>query len=215
MRTRAELLAPVQQTTSQYHLPEIGTNIASKAHRNGVAERFADPAVPTRIAVDVALITSDDPRLTALERSSVKNAQHHDAHTFSRRRSGPGVGKMLALVRRYDIHDIHRFPRGQDFVSYCRLVTWAKASAGTRYGTSGTNIGHASLTWAFSEAAVRFLRNNPAGQKCLATLEHTHGTGQAWTIRAHQLARAVYDRLTRPTVCEMETCLPRSREQSG
>ena len=174
-----------------------------------MAERLANPAVQQSIAVDVALITSDDPRLTALERSIVKNPKHHDANTFYRLRSGPGVGTSLALVMRYDIHDIHRFPRVQDFVSYCRLVTCAKESAGTRYGTSGTKIGHASLTWAFSEAAVRFLRTNPAGQKCLATLEHTHGQGKALTIRAHKLARAVYDMLTCQTVFAMETCLHR------
>ena len=69
---------------------------------------------------------------------------------------------------RYEIHDIHRFPRGQAFVSSCRLVKWAKESAGKRYGTSGKKIGHASLKWAFSEAAVLFLRHNPAGQKFLA-----------------------------------------------
>jgi hypothetical protein len=28
MRTRAELLAPIQNTNSQYNLPEIGKNIA-------------------------------------------------------------------------------------------------------------------------------------------------------------------------------------------
>jgi hypothetical protein len=36
-----------------------------------------------------------------------------------------------------------------------------------RYGTSGTKIGSAYLKWAFSEAAVLFLRSNPAGQKYL------------------------------------------------
>ncbi|HZA29244.1 MAG TPA: transposase [Gammaproteobacteria bacterium] len=62
-------------------------------------------------------------------------------------------------------HDLARFPRVQDFVSYGRLVTCAKASAGTRDGTSGTQIGNASLTWAVSEAAVLFLRHTPAGPK--------------------------------------------------
>jgi len=66
------------------------------------------------------------------------------------------------------MHDIARFPRVQDFVSYGRLGTCAKAAAGQRSGTSGTKIGNASLTWAFSAAAVLFLRHNPAGQKSLA-----------------------------------------------
>jgi len=40
MRKRAELLAHVQNTNSQYNLPEIGKKIAYKANREGVAERF-------------------------------------------------------------------------------------------------------------------------------------------------------------------------------
>jgi len=56
MRTRAELLAHVQNTTSQYTLPEIGKNIAYTANRAGVAERFEDPAVHKTIEVDLALI---------------------------------------------------------------------------------------------------------------------------------------------------------------
>jgi transposase len=94
MRKRADLLAHVQHTNSQYNLPEIGKNIADKANRGGVAERFADPAVHKSIEVDLALITSDDQLLTDLELSIVKTAKHHDAHTFYRLRSVPGVGKI-------------------------------------------------------------------------------------------------------------------------
>jgi hypothetical protein len=88
-------------------------------------------------------------------------------------------------VLRDEIHDLQRFPCVQEFVSSCRLVTCAKASAGKRDGTSGRKMGHAYLTWAFSEAAVLFLRANPAGQTYLTRLEKTHGTGQALTVLAH------------------------------
>jgi hypothetical protein len=84
------------------------------------------------------------------------------------------------------------------------LVKCAKASAGKRYGSSGTKIGHASRTWAFSDAAVLFLRNNPAGQKYLARLAKKHGKGNALTVLAHTLARAVYDMLKRETAFELE-----------
>jgi transposase len=115
-----------------------------------------------------------------------------------------GVGIILALVLRYDIHDIHRCPRVQDCVSYCRLVKGARESAGKRYSTSGKKIGNAHLKWAFSEADVLFLRHNPALQQHLARLEHTHGKGKALTILAHKLARAVYYMLKRDTVCDMD-----------
>lgn len=203
-RHRAGLLAHIQQTTSPYNLPQIGKKLASKANRVGGAERFPDPAVQQSLEGARALIGSDDRLLTELERDLVNTAKTHDAQTFDRWRAIPGVGNILALVRLDDIHEIRRFPRGQAFVSSCRLVKGAKASAGRRYGTAGAKLGNASLTWAFSEAAVLFFRNNPAGQNYLTRLAKTHGQGKALTVLAHQRGRAVYDRLKRETVVAMD-----------
>jgi transposase len=202
-RKRAELLAHLQNTNSQYNLPEIGKQLAYKANRDGVADRFPDPAVQKSIAVDLTLIGHYDRLLTDLELALVQTAKAHDAQTFYRLRSSPGVGKILALVLLYEIHDIRRFPRVQEFVSYCRLVKCAKESAGKRYGTSGTKIGNAYLKWAFSEAAVLFLRNNPAGQTYLTRIARKHGKGKALTILAHKLARAVYYMLKRDTAFDL------------
>jgi transposase len=207
MRKRAELLAHVQQTNSQYNLPEIGKNIAYTANRDGVAERFTNPAVQKSIEVDLALITYYDELLTDLELSIVNSAKQHDANTFYRLRSIPGVGKILALVMLYEIHELRRFPSVQDFASYCRLVKCVKESAGKRYGTSGKKIGNAYLKWAFSAAAVLFLRNNEPGQKYLARLEKKHDQGKALTILAHKLARTVYYMLKRETVFDMNKFL--------
>jgi transposase len=206
-RKRGELLAHVQNTNSQYNLPAIGKKLAYKANRAGVAERFAEPAVQKSIEVDLALITYYDALLRDVELTIVKTAKHHDAQTLSLLQTVPGIGKILSLVLLYEIHDIARFPRVQDFASYCRLVKCAKESAGKRFGTSGSKIGNAHLKWAFSEAAVLFLRDNPAAQKLLARLEKKHSKGKALTILAHKLARAVYYMLKRQTAFALETFL--------
>ena len=80
--------------------------------------------------------------------------------------------------------------------------------------TSGNNIGNADLKWAFSEAAVLFLRDHPAGQKYLTRLAKRHGKGKAFTRLAHKRARAVYYMLRRQKalIC---TCFSMSRERSG
>src|ERR671918_2450346 len=93
MRKRAELLTHVQQTNSQYNLPEIGKKIAYKANRVGVAERFPDPAVQKSIEVDLALLGYYDGLLTELELCIVNTAKEHNAQLFYRLRSIPGVGK--------------------------------------------------------------------------------------------------------------------------
>jgi transposase len=206
-RKRAEMLAHIQNTNSQYNLPEIGKKLAYKANRAGVAERFPDPAVQKSLEVDLGLIGYDDQVLNDLELTLVNTAKQHNAQTLYRLHSVPGIGKILALVLLYEIHDIVRFPRVQDFVSYCRLVKCTKESAGKRYGTSGAKIGNAYLKWAFSEAAVLFLRNNPAGQKYVARLEKKHGKGKALTILAHKLARAVYYMLRRDTAFALQKFL--------
>jgi transposase len=132
MRTRAERWAHIQKTNSQYNRPEIGKKLAAKANRVGVAERCPDPAVQKSIAVDLALIGHDDELLRDVELAIGRTAQHHHANTLYRLRTVPGMGEILSLVRLDELHDSQRFPRGQDFVSYCRLVTGAKASAGKR-----------------------------------------------------------------------------------
>jgi transposase len=215
MRKRAELLAHVQNTHSQYNLPEIGKQIAYKANRDGVAERFPAPAVHKSVEVDLALIDYYDRLLTDLELYIVKTARQQDAHTLYLLQTVPGIGKILSLVLLYATHQIDRFPRMQDFVSYCRLVKYAKESAGKRSGTSGKKIGNAYLKWAFSEAAVLFLRNNAQGQQCLTRLEKKHGKGKALTLLAHKLARAVYYMLRRGTVFEMDTCLKGYGSRAG
>ena len=197
MRERADLLSHVQNTNSQYNLPEIGKKIAYKSNRAGVAERFLDPAVQQSVAVDLSLIGTLDTTLNELELSITKLAKVHDGQTFYLLRSVPGIGKILALVILYEIHDIHRFPSVQDFASYCRLVKCAKESAGKHYGYSGKKIGNAFLKWAFSEAAVLYLRANPEGQRYLDRLARKHGKSKALTILAHRLGRAVYHMLRR------------------
>jgi transposase len=206
-RKRGELLAHVQNTNSPYNLPAIGKKIAYNANRDGVAERFADPAVQKSIEVDLALITYYDELLRDVELTIVKTAKHHDAQTLYLLQTVPGIGKILSLVLLYEIHQIDRFPRVQDFASYCRLIKCARESAGKRSGTSGTKIGNAHLKWAFSEAAVLFLRDNPAGQKLLSRLEKKHSKGKALTILAHKLARAVYYMLKRQTAFDLDTFL--------
>jgi hypothetical protein len=182
LRQRAELLAHSQHTTRQDHLAESGKKLASQANRAGVAARVPAPAVHKRLAVDLTLSGHDDRLLLDVALDLVPTAKAHEAQTFYRLHSLPGVGTILALGLRSDSHAIHRCPRVQACVSSCRLVKGAKASAGTRDGTAGKNIGQASLKWAFCEAAGLFLRHKPAGQKDLARLTKKQGQGQALTV---------------------------------
>jgi len=204
VRKRAELLAHIHNTNSQYNLPEIGKKLTYQANREGVGEHFPDPSVRKTIEVDVSLIDHYDKLLGEVELYITRTAKAHDVQTFARLQSVPGIGQILALVLLYEIQDIVRFPRVQDFVSYCRLIKCAKESNNKRLGTSGKKIGNVHLRWAFAEAAVLFLRHNQPGKAYFTKLEHKHGKAKALTVLAHKLARAVYYMLTRHQAFDLQ-----------
>jgi transposase len=209
MHQRAQLLAHVQNTNHQYNLPDIGKKISYRGNREGVAERFADASARSNVAFDLKRIGFYDGLLNEIELEIVRHAKQHDPNSLYLLDTVPGVGKILSLVLLYEIHDVGRFPSVQDFASYCRLVKPRKESAGKVYGSSGGKIGNAHLKWAFSEAAVGFLRHNPEGQAYLARLEKKNGKGKALSILAHKLARAVYYILRRKEAFEMKRFLNR------
>jgi len=207
MHKRSELLTHIQNTNSQYCLPQFGKKIAYKKNRQGVAEHFADSSVRKSIEMALSLIDHYDKLLTEVELYITQNAKIHDVNAFNRLRSVHGIGKILALVILYEIHEIDRFPTVQDFVSYARLVKCSKESAGKRHGSSGTKIGNVHLKWAFSEASVLFLRANPAGQRYADKLTSKHGKAKALSILAHKLGRAVYYMLKRDKAFDMNKFL--------
>ena len=207
MNKRSELLTHIQNTNSQYCLPQFGKKIAYKKNRQGVAEHFADSSVRKSIEMALSLIDHYDKLLTEVELYITQNAKIHDVNAFNRLRSVHGIGKILALVILYEIHEIDRFPTVQDFVSYARLVKCSKESAGKRHGSSGAKIGNVHLKGAFSEASVLFLRANPAGQRYADKLTSKHGKAKALSILAHKLGRAVYYMLKRDKAFDMNKFL--------
>jgi transposase len=207
MRKRAELLSHIQNTNSQYNLPEFEKQIAYRANRDAVPERFHNPFVRKSIETDLALIDHYDRLLKDLELYILRAARQHDPNTLYRLRTIPGIGKILSLVILYEIHDVGRFPSVQDFASYARLVKCAKESAGKRIGTSGKKIGNAHLKWAFSEAATLFLRMNPEAQAWLKKEASKHGKPKALSILAHKLGRAVYYILLREETFDLRRFL--------
>ena len=65
-------------------------------------------------------------------------------------------------------------------------------------------MGNVHLKWAFSEAAVLFVRHSTEGKKLLARMEKKHGKGKALSILAHKLGRAAYYMLARGQAFDLE-----------
>lgn len=77
----------------------------------------------------------------------------------------------------------------QDFLSYRRLVTCAKESAGTRHG---------------------LLRQHEPGEAYFAKLERNHGKSKALIVLAQKVARAVSHMLTRKQALALQRCVTAS-----
>ena len=207
MRQRAELLTHVQNTNIQYNLPPIGKKLCYKSNRQGVAKRFPDPSAAKSVETDLTLITFYESVLSKLEREIKTSAKEHEPQVLTLLLTVYGIGPILSLVILYEIHDIHRFERVQNFLSYCRLVKCKKESAGKTKGGGGSKIGNAHLKWAFSEVAVRFISGNNQAEKLFQRLVHKHGKGKALSVLASKLARAVYYILKRERIFDMKKFL--------
>jgi len=206
VRRRAEALAHLVNTNSQYNLPPLTKKLAYAANRVelDLPARFSDPSVRTNVEVDLALIDGYDEQIHRLESYLVKAARVDDAQAYARLQSIPGVGKVLALVLLYEIHDVRRFPEVGQFLSYARLVRCAHESAGKKQGTGGNKIGNAHLKWAFSEATCLLVRASERAKKWLARREKKHGKRRALGALAARLGRAVYHLLRKGEVFEEE-----------
>jgi transposase len=191
---RAETIAHVQNTNSQYNYAPFGKKLSYAANREELqlAERFSDPSVRRMIEIDLALIDHYDALLGDVELYLTRTAKVDDANAFHRLRSVPGVGKILALVLLYEIHDVRRFAEVGNFLSYARLVRCAHESGGKKLGNGGKKIGNPHLRWAFAEAACLFVRQSETAKKWLQRQEKKRGKGKALGILAAKLGRAVY-----------------------
>jgi len=192
VRIRGQLLAHIQNSHYQYCLPPPTGKLLYKSNREDVAEAFTDPSARKSVEVDFAITKTIDKEIRALELYLVRQAKLHDPFSFQILRSTPGIGKILALTLIYEIHEIKRFARVQDFISYARLIRPIKESAGKSYGTSCGKIGNVHLKWAFSEAAVLFLAGNDDGKKIMRRLEKKHPKRKALAVLSHKLGRAVW-----------------------
>jgi transposase len=199
VRKRAEALVHLTNTNSQYNLPPFGKKLIYAKNRQAlkIAERFADPSVRASVQADLAVIDRYDEVIAELELYLERTVKVEDGDTYLRLRSVPGVGKILALVLLYEIHDIRRFADVGRFLSYARLIRPDHESAGKKCGFGQKKIGNAHLRWALGEAVALLLRESDQAKKWLARRQKKSGKGKALGILAAKLGRAIYWMLRR------------------
>jgi transposase len=194
VRQRSGLFTHLQILNAQYNLPPFPKKLSFAANRQelDIAARFNDSSVQKNAAADLAVIDCLDEQIGQLELYLTRTAKVDDVQTYHRLQSIPGVGKILALVLLYEIHDIARFANVGQFLSYGRLVRCTHESAGKVLGSGGKKIGNAHLRWALAEAACLFLRASERARTWKQKQAKKRGEAKALGILAAKLARAVY-----------------------
>ncbi len=206
VRKRAELLTHLQILNAQYNLAPFTKKLSFAANRveMNVAERFVDPSVQKSAAINLALTERLDELIGDLELYLVRTAKVDDVQTYHRLQTIPGVGKVLALLLLYEMHDVQRFDHVGQFLSYARLVRCTHESAGKKLGSGGKKIGNAHLRWAFAEAACLFLRCSERAKKWKQKQAAQRGEGKALAVLAARLGRAVYHMLRKKEAFDEE-----------
>jgi transposase len=206
VRKRAEALVHLQNTNSQYNHPPLTKKLSYAANRAelDLPARFADASVKKNVELDLALLDTYDEHIREVELYLTRTAKVDDPQAFGRLLSVPGVGKVLALVLLYEVHDIRRFPEVGQFLSYARLVRCSHESAGKKQGTGGNKIGNAHLKWAFSEATCLLLRESDQAKQWLARREKKYGKARALGALAARLGRAVYHLLRKQQAFDVQ-----------
>lgn len=207
MRKKSELLSHVQNTKSQYNLPDFEKPITRKNNRQQIPEHFDDPIVRRSMELNLTLINQYDYALRSVENYILSKVKIHDPNTFYLLRTIPGVGEILGLVMLYEIHDINRFGRVQNFTSYARLVKPLRESAGKLKSGGNKKIGNAYLKWAFGEAAILLIREEDDVKQWHAKLKNRYGKARAISIIAHKIGRAVYYMLKQKKVFDLKKFL--------
>ena len=154
--------------------------------------RFEQPMRKISAEADMYLIKEFDKIIDRLERVIVKETKREQGRDFALLKTIPGIGDILALTILYEMDTVDRFPRVQDFSSYCRLVKGSVASAGKIKGLRGAKLGNPYLRWAFGEAAVIGKRSNRDLKRFGEQLEAHNHKMVVNAILANKLARSVY-----------------------
>lgn len=104
----------------------------------------------------------------------------------------PGIGDQFALLVRYEIDQIQRFPNSKKLVSYTGLAPSTYSSGGTTRHGRITKQGNKWLRWAFVEATQRAPLTSPYFKEYFNRIKDRAGRDRARIATARKIAEAVF-----------------------
>jgi transposase len=129
-------------------------------------------------------------KINVLEKAIRKKVRIEKA--FHYLKTVPGIGDILALTIMLEVGDINRFPKVNNFTSYCRCAPSRRLSDGKSKGSGNRKNGNRYLSWAFTEAVHLGRRYNERFRRYYNRKVAQANTSLATKALGNKLARICY-----------------------
>jgi len=104
----------------------------------------------------------------------------------------PGLGPFFALLIRYELGDVTRFPSAKKLGAYIGIVPSLSSSGGKSYTGRITRQGNRLLRWAFTEAVFPAIQKDAELRQFYERIAAVHGAKGAKVATARKLVSIVY-----------------------
>lgn len=211
VRERAALKGHTKIVGAQYNI-KVPQGSTSKKNFGWIMEVFSDPDLRMSILCNQKGIIFLDGVIREIEKYAVKRAQIQDQQVFEMLQTVVGIGPVLGMTILYELHDLKRFKKCQDFMSYARLVKCEKTSNDKKVAKSGRKIGNPYLKWACTEVAMHMVRINKEVEQYQKSLEQKYGKAGSWSRITQKIGRTIYYMLKNKEEFDMAKFLNSSKE---
>lgn len=207
VRHRSAILAHMSSAVQVHGQEKLDRKEKMKSARGqAVPDRFVNPLLKFSMKVDTYIASQYDMVIKEIEKEVIKHTRLLASKEYALLKTAPGIGKTLGLVILYEIDDITRFRKSEQFCSYAMLTPGKATSDGKNVGSQGRKIGNHYLKWAFSEMVV-IGKRDPYIKAYSDQLVRKHGKRKANAILRHRFGHVVFNMLKHEKVFSVEKFL--------
>lgn len=156
---RTGLLLSFKSLHTRTHGHPISSSDFNALDAAGIAKLYTHEANQLIALAQKGHIEQFTETIAGIEKFVLKMAK--ETPYYTRLTTLPGVGKILGMTLTYEVGDIARFERPENFASYCRMVAAKRLSNEKSKGANNPKCGNPYLSWVFVEAANFARRFDP------------------------------------------------------
>jgi len=190
VRQRTSHILSFQSMVTRHLGVKMSTKAIKRRTEESIVELFATPPLMFTAQKSIAVIRFLDATIKEIEKEVLSRIKLRKE--FDLLQTIPGIGKVLALTIMLEVGDIRRFPKVENYSSYCRCVNSQRISNGKKKGENNRKNGNKYLAWAYVEAANFAIRYCPDAQRFYQQKKAKRNGIVAIKALSNKIARASY-----------------------